>query len=205
MMETPVEQVEIHSALIFLGVAGAIGLLAGAILIIRPHWLKRLGEYANRWISTRKFESVLDRIFNIEKWFYQHHRISGSLMLAAACWIVIYFVGYFDKNHFVAMLPGNIRAPRELLEGFLDGAVLIFLAGAVFAAIIGLFLLLRPSLLREFEHGANQWISTRRALEVLERPHNTLDQYVARNVRLFGLLLLLGSLYIIGALVFWLG
>lgn len=198
-----VENVELHVLHVFIALAGVVGLLAGAVLVIRPGWLVQLGKHANRWVSTRSLDSTLERSFNFGKWFYQHHRATGGLMLAGACWTSIYFIAAFDKYRALDELAHLIRWPRVLLSGLLDATVLLVLAGSVFAALVSLFLLLRPSLLREFEQGADRWISTRSAQETLEAPRDWPDSYVLHHSRVFGLLLLLASLFMLGMLAIW--
>lgn len=197
MMQSPL--------LIFLVLAGIAGLAAGAVLTIRPQWLERAGVHVNRWIATRRLDALLERAVDLDKWFYRHHQASGLLMLAGACWIIVFLVVFFNKFELLVVLGGVERFSRELVEGMADGLVLLALAGSVFAAMVSLFLLLRPSLLREFEQGANQWVSTRQLQEALEIPRGEVDRYVMRHSRLFGLLLLLGSLFVLGILAFWYG
>jgi hypothetical protein len=91
-----------------------------------------------------------------------------------------------------------------LIAGLLDALVLSALIGALFAAFVGLFLLLRPSMLREFEQGANRWISLRRALKPMEIPRAGVDEYVFLHGRRVGVLLVLGSLYTLVLLTLWL-
>ena len=86
----------------------------------------------------------------------------------------------------------------------LDSAVLSILLGAAFTLIISLFLLIRPSMLRGFEQGANQWISLRQALKPFEISRVGVDEYVFQNVQLAGVLLLFGSLYTLVGLTHWL-
>jgi hypothetical protein len=86
----------------------------------------------------------------------------------------------------------------------LDSTVLSILLGATFALIISLFLLIRPSMLRGFEQGANQWISLRLVLSPFEISRVGVDEYMFQNVQMAGVLLLFGSLYILVGLTTWL-
>ena len=198
-MQTPAAiYTETHILLVFIALAGMVGLLGSVVLVLRPDWLVVLGKYANRWISTRKYERAVERTINFDRWFYRHARIGGMLLLLGACGIVLYFAAYFDKAGLAAVLSsGNARALREI-DRLLDGFVFLALAGGVFAAMVSLFLLLRPSLLRDFEQDANRWISTRRALLPLEIVHGELDDYVLRHYRVVGVLLLLAGLSMLG-------
>jgi len=193
---------ETHILLAFLIMAGVAGLLGSAVLMLRPDWLVVFGRYANRWISTRKYERAIERAIDFDRWFYRHARSGGVLLLSGACWMVLYFTVYFDKARLAAILSaGNASALREM-DRLLDGAVLLALAGGVFATMASLFLLLRPSLLRDFEQDANRWVSTRRALRPLDIEHGELDDYVLRHYRVIGVLLLFASLFILSVLVY---
>lgn len=204
-MGTLTTEIVLRTLLLFLMLGSIAGLLAGAVLIMRPDWMLRLGRYTNRWVSTRQFDRKLERTIKLDRWFYRHHHASGLLTLAGALWIIGFFTIAFDKRHYLSVLSKNAVIPPALMQGLLDALVFASLAGAVFAVIIGLFLLLRPSLLRGFEQGANQWISLRRALKPLEISHSGVDEYALRYFRLIGILLLLGSLYTLVMFAFWLG
>lgn len=204
-MNEPVVNIELRFLLAFLVLASITGLMAGAALIMRPSWLAQRGRHVNRWISTHKLEEALNRMIDLDRWFYQHHRASGLLLLAGACWIIVFLVSSFDKLGILDLVPKMKYIPYPLVAGMLDGCVLLGLAGAVFAALVSLFLLLRPSLLREFERGVNQWVATCSRLQSLDIPYDEADRYVLRHSRLFGLLLLSGSLFMLGMLAFWFG
>jgi hypothetical protein len=188
--------------LTFLGLASLVGMLSGTILVLRPGWLAEFGKFANRWISTRDVERGLERTINFDKWFYQNARIGSALMLFGACWIIVYFTVFFDKARFANILSPVHASDLQDMHRFLNGFVAMALAGGVFAAIVSLFLLLRPSLLREFEKEANRWISTRRALYPLDIRHDGVDHYVLRHYRVVGMLLLFAGVFMLGILMF---
>ena len=73
------------------------------------------------------------------------------------------------------------------------------------AVFVSLFLLLRPSLLRDFEQASNRWLSLRRALKPMEVRRDGVDEYVFRHARQAGILLMLGSLYVLALLTSWIG
>lgn len=198
-------EIALRALLLFLMLGSIAGLLTGAVLIIRPDWMLWLGKYTNRWVSTRQVERKLERMVKLDRWFYRHHHASGLLTLVGALWIIGFFTTAFDKRRYLSALSRNAAIPPALMDGLLDTLVLGSLTGAVFALIIGLFLLLRPSLLRGFEQGANQWISLRRVLKPLEASHSGVDEYALRYFRLAGLLLLLGSLYTLVMFALWSG
>ena len=194
---------EAHLLIVYLAIACVVGMLGGAVLILKPDWMARFGRLANRWVSTRSVERSLERTIDFDRWFYRHARVGGVLLLSGACWIIVYFAVYFDKAKLASLLSPANPVDLQYMGRFLNGFVAIALAAGVFAAIVSLFLLFRPSLLRDFEKGANRWISTRRALYPLDATHQGVDQYVLKHYRLVGILVLLACLYMLGAVGLW--
>ncbi|MDP1995942.1 MAG: hypothetical protein Q8J90_01975 [Gallionella sp.] len=187
-----------QSLAIFLLIAALLGILLGLLLTFKPDLMERINRVANRWISMRRIDRLLDRIISLEQWFYQYHRPLGILVILGAGYILVYFGVLFDKAIALQRLAGYV--PSRLLDGLLDALVLTSLIGATAALFVGLLLWLRPSLLRGFEEEANQWISSRRATKVLDVPHDQVNRFVARHARQIGWLLLLGSLYLFFAM-----
>ena len=193
-----------HMLLLFLVVGSIAGLFMGAALVMRPTWLLHASRRANRWIATRRIDSMLERIIKVDRWFYRHHRITGMLLLAGAVFLVYFFTARLDKPRILAGMSRAFSTPPALTDVLLDSTVLSILLGATFTIIISLFLLIRPSLLRGFEQGANQWVSLRRALKMFEISRVGVDEYIFQNVQMAGVLLLLGSLYTLAGLTAWL-
>ena len=185
-------------------VGSIAGLFAGFALIMRPTWLLHTNRRANRWIATRQIDRMLEQAIKIDPWFYRHHRISGILLLAGAAFLIYFFTARFDRLATLAGLSRIFLLTPTFTGVLLDAVVLSILLGAAFTSIISLFLLARPSMLRGFEQGANQWISLRRGIKPLEMARPGMDDYVFRNVQLVGALLLLGSLYTLAGIMIWL-
>ena len=175
-----------------------IGALAGAalalLLIFKPHLLGRINRATSRWVSTRHIDRLLDKIISLEEWFYRYHRPLGILIILGAGYISVFFGLLFDRTASLQRLAGYM--PARLADGLLDALVLSMLTGAVIALLAGLFLWLRPSLLRGIEEKTNKWVSSRRATKVLAVPRDNVDSYVAQHAQSIGWLLLLGSIYL---------
>ena len=195
----------LQSFVIFLIVGSLIGMAAGALLLYRPHLLQKLGEVLNRWVSTRHLDQALERSVSVDPWFYRYRRASGMLTLLGALYILYYFTVKLDREQAIIGLSRHYSLPGSLVGGLLDALVLSSLMGALLALLVSVFLLLRPSLLRDFEQGANQWLSLRRALKPAEIPRAGVDEYVYSHGRQVGILLVLGSLYVLVFLLSWIG
>lgn len=194
MLVDPVELLLWRGLAIFFLFGSISGLLLAWLLIFKPQLLENINRIANRWISTRHLNQFLDRSFSIEYWCYRHHRPLGVAVMSGAGYILFYFGLLFDKDATMRHLSRYV--PGRLLEGWLDALVLCSLTGAVVALAVGLFLLLRPSMLRGVEVHANRWVSSRRATKGLEISRQHIDQFVVRHARRVGWLLLLASIYL---------
>ncbi|MFZ2540652.1 MAG: hypothetical protein WAW75_02635 [Gallionella sp.] len=194
MATNPADIVLWRTLAIFLLVTALLGILLGLLLIFRPQLLVRINQLANRWISTRHLSRLMDRSISFEQWFYQHHRVTGIAVVLGASYIFGYFGLWFNKA--AAMQRMRVRIPPQLLDGLLDALVLCTLLGAAVAFIIGLFLWLRPSLLRGFEAQSNQWVSSRQATKILDIQRDQVDRFVMHHAQKAGWLLLLGSIYL---------
>ncbi len=180
---------------IFLMIVAMFGILLGLLLIIRPQQFEPINQHANRWISLRWIGLFFDRSVRIEHFFYRHHRIMGSGIVFAAGYVFVYFGALFDKKHAITHLDHFL--PMPLLDAGLDALVLSLLIGATMVLLVGIFLGLRPSLLRNMEEEVNRWISFRQATKFLDVSHYQLEFFMQRHLRRVGWLLLLVSLYLL--------
>lgn len=177
---------------IFLLFCTPLGVAVSLLLIVKPKIVERLNRVANFWISARHLSRFLDQSISVEYWFYRHHRMFGAVVMMGSFYVFVYFGILFDKAYALQHLSWKI-SPR-LLDGLLDALVLSSLTGAVVAFMVGLFLWLRPSLLRGIETEANQWVSSRKALKIIEIPRDQVENFVAHHAQRIGWLLLLGSI-----------
>ena len=198
------DAVLIRSLVLFLMLGSVAGLFAGAALLMRPDWLSRIGKHANHWVSTRQMSRPLVKIFNVEAWFYRHNRLAGGALLLAAVYLIYYFTVQFNKQAAMISIGRHTPLHPSLLDGLLDAMVLGCFSGAVFAAIVSLYLMLRPSMLRELELRANSKTSVRQRLKPLEIIRGGVDSYVFKHVRLTGWVILAGSFYtLLVLLAYW--
>lgn len=204
-MNPVIELLLLRSFVIFLMVGSLAGLVVGALLIRNPHRLRAVGNILNRWVSTRHLNQALDRTVELDPWFYRHHRVSAGLILLASGYILYSFTISLDRASAVVEISRRFLVPSVLASGLLDALVLSSLLGAALAAFVSLFLLLRPSLLRDFEQASNRWVSLRRALKPMEVRREGVDEYVFLHARQIGILLMLGSLYVLALLATWIG
>jgi hypothetical protein len=195
----------LQSFVFFLLVGSLAGMVVGVLLLLRPEGLQRLGKKLNRWISTRHLDQAMERTINFDPWLYRYRRVGGTLILLGAIYVLYYFTVSMDRASAIEGLARYFnKLHPALIGGLLDALVLSSILGALCAALVGLFLILRPSMLRDFEQVANQWISLRRAMKPMEIRRDGVDEYVFKRARLAGMLLVLGSTYVLVMLTIWL-
>lgn len=200
---TIVENILLHTFLNFLMLGSVAGLIVGAILIVRPRWLARVHLFTNHWVSTRKFKKSVESTIEFDRFFYRYRRISGGLILLGALYLIYFFSLGVDKASAIAGLANKFHAPPSYVGALFDPFVLIILLGATFAFFVSLFVLFRPSQLREFEKGANKWVSMRKALKPLEIQRSGVDEFAIRHASKVGVALVMGSLYTLVLLTFF--
>lgn len=193
-----------HGFILFLALVSMIGFFAGVLLLVRPHWFSSLNHYANRWISTRQMGRLLEKPINSEQWLYRNSFISGILLLAGALYILYIFTVYLVRVDLLHGLAKLHWIHSTLLEPLIDSLVLVLLTGALLALLVSLFLIFRPSMLREMELGANQNTSLRQMLKPVELQHGDVDEMILRHSKIFGIALICGSLYIFVTMMFFL-
>ena len=202
MLNDPVYMFLWRDLAMFLLFGAFLGMSLGLLLIYRPQLLGAVSRVGNSWISTRHISRVLDHSISIEQWLYRHHRPLGIVVILGAVYILAYFGLLFDKAAALQQLTRYV--PTVLLDIMLDVLVLTSLLGGATALIAGLFIWLRPSLLRGVEKEANLWVTSRKATKVLDVQHGEVDIFVAHHARQVGWLLLLGSIYLFFAMFRWL-
>ncbi|HQS56894.1 MAG: hypothetical protein B7Y56_02010 [Gallionellales bacterium 35-53-114] len=197
------EAILLRYILLYLLVVSVVGVLAGALLLWRPEWLGRINKFANRWVSTRQMARPLAQSFNLDHWFYRYGCLSGAVLMLGALYVIYIFTSYFGRAGLMASLMKMHLVPPGLVQSLVDGFVLVSIMGAILALLVSLFLIFRPSMLRDLEQSANRRISLRQSLKPLEMQHQHLEQLVFRHAQKTGLALMAGGLYILAILLYW--
>lgn len=195
MQKAAIEMLLWRDLALFLLIFAGLGVLLGALLVLKPRAFVLLNQFASRWVSMRYVSHLFDQSFSIERWFYRHHRIMGIAVILGASYFLYYFFVAYDKAQLLLHLSLNL--PAILLDGLLDAVLLGAKTGGGLAWLMGVIILLRPSLLRGIEKQSNRWVSVRRATKVLDVPRVGLDEWVISHARSAGYVLLLSSLYLL--------
>lgn len=184
--------------LIFVAGGSILSLAVGIWMLLRPDGALRLNQYFSKWFATVKLTNVLDSPRSVERVLYRNHRLVGVLVLCGALYTLYSLLFSFNKQAVVALLSRG--ANSHLIGWLMDTLVVALVISSVLAAVIGIFLVVRPSLLRSFEQRVNSWYSTEKSMRTIDEMHLLPDEFVARHIRIVGVLIVLGSVYTIASL-----
>lgn len=172
---------------------GALLFVFGAVWFVYPAGVLRLAALLDRWISTAFIFSRLDEQIRVERLFYRHHRLVGILIVLGAgfCLYTLYPGGY-QTLWADFQQPGKL----DLADIVADSMLLVLALGNLFALVTGLIVIVRPSLLKRLEGWGNRWIESDSVTAMLDKRLDVAENWLPRHPRLLGLLILIGSLYI---------
>jgi len=188
-------QIALETFNILLLFGGALGVVIGIMLIVDSARVFRLSDRMNTWISTRQAMRPLETSIPVERALYRRHRIVGALIAVGALYALWFLVLRFDSAQIVSVMR---RMMQVSVARWITESIRIFLIVCnAFAVLVGLLVLVRPSLIKGFEEWANRQYSGRLATRPLELPHSGPDRLVRANPRLFGALLTVGGLFVL--------
>jgi hypothetical protein len=182
-------------------VAGAVlSLVVGVMLIFDSARVMRWNYTLNRWYSTRQMLRPMAMPIDAKRAIYRWHRVLGALIFAGA----LYTLDVLAFNYSSGPLAGAFRdigSPAVMRTAF-DVLRIILIIGNVAALAAAAVLCFRPSLLKGLEAWGDQRLSSRTSIKPLEVMRYGPDDFVRGRPRTIGLLLTIGSFYILLALGF---
>ena len=180
---------------IFLALGAVFALAAGLLLVFGSQAAFRISERMNRWVSTRAAIRPLEEYRNISRPLYRMHRLVGALICAGALYSLIVLGMPPGESAIVKSLSGV--GPARFSAWLSESLRYVLLAGNFGALLFGLVFIVRPSALKSLEAWADRRISERKAIEPLEKMRMSAEQLVRRHPRAVGVLVILGSLYVL--------
>jgi hypothetical protein len=188
-------QIVQQAVFIALLVGAALGLAAGLLLIFDSERAFRISDRLNQWVSTRAAIRPLEEHRDISRPMYRMHRFVGLLICAGALYSLV-VIGTPHGTAAIAKSLGALGSPR--LASWLSESLRAFLLVGNFAALaFGIVFTVRPSALRGIEAWADRRISARKASKPLDRMRFTPDEFVRAHPTLVGVLIALGSVYVL--------
>jgi hypothetical protein len=185
-------QVAHDAAIIFLALGCLGSLVFGAGLALEHTWAKRLSEQMNRWVSTRRAMRSMAVPHDVQRQIYRRHQFFGLVIIICATYVLYMLLARYNGALVLAYASRYLR-PR-VAGWLLDSLHQFVLITNAVALVIGLALLLRPSMLKGIEAWANRSYSTRGAGKSFEVMNLSVDQMVLARPRASGVVIIVGSL-----------
>jgi hypothetical protein len=180
---------------IFLALGAVFTLAAGLLLVFGSQTALRISERMNRWVSTRAALRPLEEHRSISRPLYRMHRLAGALICAGALYSLIVLGLPAGEAAITKSLSGI--GPARFSAWLSESLRYVLLAGNFGALLFGLVFVVRPSALKTLEAWADRRISERTAIKPLEQMRMSADQFLRRHPRAVGVLVILGSLYVL--------
>lgn len=176
----------------------AAGLVLGILLLLDAARVMRWNHALNAWYSTRGATDILDRPVEVKRAVYRWHRVAGVVVFAGALFTL-------DALIFGLKTAAVARAFRDLgnpvILGLLLETVRIFLiVGNLVAFLAAAVLIFRPSLLKGLETWGDRQYGNWQSSLPFDAMRFQPDDFVRSKPRLVGVLILLGSLYVLVSL-----
>ena len=171
-------------------VGAALSMLFGLCLIIFPKFALSLNNKINKSFSMRESTKSLETPISIERWFYRHANITGSLIMLGSAYL--FYLLFWELNfiHLAKNLPGLTALMWEwLLQSF----QIFFAIMSIIVFLMGFLIIIRPSQLKPIEEKANKWISTRQKLQFMSEELGQADKLLALFPRQIGAIILVAS------------
>ena len=179
---------------IFLLAGSIFALAAGLLLIFNGEKAFRIADRMNRWVSTRAALRPLEEHRSISRPLYRMHRLVGALICAGALYALVVLGTPYGEMTIMKSLSG--LGPPRFASWISESLRIILLAGNFGALLFGLVFIVRPSALRGLEAWVDRRISGRKATKPLEEVRLPADRFARGHPRLIGVLVALGSLYV---------
>lgn len=184
-----------QSIFVFLLIGSIFALAGGLLLIFKSEAAFRIGDRLNRWVSTRGAMRRLEESHSISRPLYRMHRLVGTLICAGALYALVVLGTPYGEMAITKSLA--TLGPPRFASWISDSLRLTLLVGNFGALLFGLVFIVRPSALKGLEAWTDRWISARKATEPLDEMHLSADRFTRAHPRLVGVLVTLGSVYVL--------
>lgn len=183
-----------EAALLFTYGGLGVALIVGLWMLFHPTSLFRLNELLSRWFSTRKAMKPLTTPIKSEPFIYHHHRLFGFFILLGAGYVLYTLVFRFSGAAFLQAVYGSSQ-PVKTVAWFVDALVIVLALTSILALIVGIYLFIRPSLLKGVESWSNKWITLRKPTKVFDVLRTGPEPFITSQPRIIAVIIILGSAY----------
>ena len=193
-MNSMLSEILFDTSYLFIIVCTVIGLIFGLGLIFTPATTLKFNEKINTRISLREETKSIEKPIKSEPFFYKYSKFSGAILITGSVF-VLYTLATFNVYSLIPHLPKSISPAAW--DWLLYAGQIFFFITCSFILIFGLIVLIRPSLVKNFEQAANHWISTRQHFSKMSTNITLANKLVNTYPRAFGSFITIFSLIVL--------
>ena len=181
--------------LVFILVLGAF--CYSALILFKPKSALNINSRFNAWFSTEKVDDTLDMHINTNELVLKNRWWVGSLFLAGALFTLKYLLMDFDAEKFISLVISPSGSAAQAFSEIIVISIQWLFAFTSFVGILACSLfLINPEAFQQFSHKMDTEYSTEVLKENADTVYTALDEWVMKNHVLVGLMLFLGSTYL---------
>jgi len=182
-----------QSLFILAVITGVIGI----IMAIKPDLVRNMSHRISFWVETDSIIQNINRQQDTDHFLYRHHRIIGAFIIIGAVYTLYSLVVGAGGTSLAVLLPASWSLlARQWLT---DSLVYFFDVINILALFLGIIVFARPSALKDIEVLANRWLVSDSVLAALDKQVDTDESQKAMPFRILGILIMVGSVYIMAA------
>ncbi|MFT4579254.1 MAG: hypothetical protein ACI9UO_002088 [Nitrospinales bacterium] len=192
-----VYEILIESGLIFafLLVIGAF--VYSAMILLKPQQALKLNAKFNSWFSTEKADSAIDKHIDTNEWMLKNRWWVGSLFLVGAGITLKYLLKDFDANQFISLVIQPSTQSTQAFSEIIIVSIHWFLIFTSAAGVLAcLAFLVNPESFQRFSTKLDKHYSTESIKKEADTVYTAVDDWVIKNHIIIGLVLFLGSTYL---------
>jgi hypothetical protein len=187
-----------ESLALFFLIGGVAVLAVGLGLFFNGGGTLRAFEKLNRWVSLRRATRPLEILRDTRPTVQKYRRWLAAIFVAGGAYALYGLATHFDAAAIIFSLRLNfLRA--DFASWLVDSTRWVLIAGNLTAIAIGFALAFAPAFVEAIESAGSRWFSERQLTKGSDDLRLPLDQRVAENPRVSGLIIAFFGLVLIGA------
>ena len=192
----------LDSALILIFILVFLAFCYSALILFKPKLALVLNGRFNAWFSTEKLDGSLDKHIDTNEILEKNRWWIGSVFLVGAQLCLKYLIIDFDANKFIALVVNPSGNSARTLSEIIVISTQWLLVFTSFVGVLacGLFLA-NPDSFQRISQKMDTHYSTEKIKSNADTIYTAVDEWVVKNHVLAGLLLFLGSTYLVVVLL----
>ena len=197
-----VYEILLDSGLVLVSILVLGAFIYSALILFKPKAALNMNGRFNSWFSTEKVDDALDMHIDTNELVLKNRWWVGSLFLAGALFTLKYLLIDFNAEKFISLVINPSGSAAQAFSEIIVISIQWLFAFTSFVGIVACSLfLVNPDVFLRFSHKMDTQYSTEVLKENADTVYTALDDWVMKNHVLVGLLLFLGSTYLVVVLL----